>query len=119
MAAADYFRLIEERQTKIIELILPVQLDAREFDAINDQVQRLVDAQPQAAWVMDLGRVDYKGSAMLGLMVNVRQRVKSGGGQLVLCGLSPRLVDIFQACSLERLFKFARTREDAVRLTSR
>jgi anti-anti-sigma factor len=55
------------------------------------------------------------GSAMLGLMVNIRQRIKSGGGQLTLCNVSPRLLAIIRACSMERLFRIARSRADAIK----
>lgn len=54
------------------------------------------------------------GSAMLGLLVNVRQRVKAARGKLVLCGLSPQLASIFQACCMDRLFTTARDRARAL-----
>ena len=56
------------------------------------------------------------GSAMLGLMVNLRQQVKSAGGRLVLCSMPPTLMQIFRTCCMERLFIIARTRDEAMRL---
>jgi anti-anti-sigma regulatory factor len=47
-------------------------------------------------------------------MVNVRQRVKEARGRLVLCGLSPRLLQIFKTCCMERLFKIVRSRDEAI-----
>ena len=41
--------------------------------------------------MLDLTDVVYMGSSVLGLMVNVRQTIKSAGGKLVLCGMSERL----------------------------
>ena len=64
--------------------------------------------------MLDLTRLCYAGSSVLGLIVNIRQRVKQGGGRLVLCGLSDRLLQIFRTCSLERLFVIRRTEADAV-----
>jgi anti-anti-sigma regulatory factor len=51
-------------------------------------------------------------------MVNFRQFVKQTGGTLVLCGMSPRLAEIFRTCSLDRLFKTVPTRELAVKALS-
>ena len=53
---------------------------------------------------------------MLGLMVNFRQRVQSTKGKLALCSLSPKLLDIFQTCCLDRLFKIAKNRPEAIKL---
>src|SRR5437870_2152460 len=70
---------------QIIELALPLNIDAGQFDFLNDRVGQLVDERANARWVLDLGRVEYTGSAMLGLLVNLRQRIKQQGGSLVLC----------------------------------
>ena len=51
---------------------------------------------------------------MLGLMVNMRQHVVQGSGKLVLCCLSPRLMEVFRACSLERLFTITKSRAEAL-----
>jgi anti-anti-sigma factor len=105
---------------RLVELFLPNDLDSTEFDRLNDG---LVDVftpgegedQQGARWIIDLTHVAYLGSAGLGLLVNIRQRVKSANGQLALCQMNPRLHQIFRTCSLERLFTITRTREDAVR----
>lgn len=70
---------------------------------------------PGRALVLDLSRLAYVGSSVLGLLVSVRQTVKEAGGRLVLCGLSERLMQIFRTRSLERLFVIRRSREDAVK----
>jgi anti-anti-sigma regulatory factor len=48
------------------------------------------------------------------LLVNLRQRIKAGGGQLELSSLSPQLVEVFRTCCLERLFTIRRTRAEAL-----
>jgi anti-anti-sigma regulatory factor len=47
-------------------------------------------------------------------MVNIRQRIKSGGGAVVLCAMTPQLFAVFQACSLHRLFTIVPNRDQAV-----
>ena len=113
---ADLFHLVRAESANVIELMLPDALDTVEFDRLNDSVLHEVDGKTGERWILDLSAVTYAGSAVLGLMVNVRQRVKQGGGRLVLCGLSPRLVEIFKACCMERLFTISRTRADALRV---
>ena len=102
----------------VVELNLPDGLDSTVFDRLNEDLQGVFD---QAAsgnshrWVLDLSNVSYLGSAALGLMVNIRHRVRSQQGKLALCNLSPRLSQIFRTCCLEKLFTITRSRDEALR----
>jgi anti-anti-sigma factor len=89
-------------------------MDSLELDRLNEALLAAVAAAPSANWVLDLAGTAYMGSAVLGLLVNVRQRVKSAGGRLALCSLSPTLVGIFYTSSLHRLFAIHATRPDAL-----
>ena len=100
---------------QVIRLELPESLDSDEFDRLNDSLLTHVAKQPAGSWVVDLSVIEYAGSSLLGLMVNIRQRVKQSGGRLVLCGLSDGLLQIFRTCSLERLFVIQRTVTEAVK----
>jgi anti-anti-sigma factor len=116
MAVSEFFRFQPLDSVNVVEFSFPPVIDAVEFDRINESVLELIDGRTAQPWIVDLARVDYLGSAMLGLMVNVRQRIKTGGGSLALCNVSPRLLAIIRACSMERLFRIARTRGDAVKM---
>jgi anti-anti-sigma factor len=117
--ANDLFRLCDEGPVKVLELALPSTIDSSEFDRLNESVLEAIGREPGAGWVLDLVRVAYMGSAVLGLMVNVRQVVMKAQGKVVLCGMNDRLMRIFEACCMERLFKIVPTRAEAVRHASR
>ncbi len=102
--ATEFIRFQPGAVANIIELSLPESLEAVEFDQLNASLLKLLEGRTKQKWVMDLSAVEYMGSAMLGLLVNLRQQIKSGGGRLVLCSLTPRLKDIFHTCCMERLF---------------
>jgi anti-anti-sigma factor len=116
---ANLYRLQSLQSVQVIELDLPGSLDAMEFDRLNESVLNMLDGKEASNWVLDLSAVAYLGSAMLGLIVNIRQQVKTAGGRLVLCGMSPELLEIFRNCSMERLFTIARSRSDAVKVAGR
>ncbi len=111
---AELFQVSNVGGVRVVELDLPESLDSDEFNRLNDALFDAVSHNPGGALVLDLSRLQYVGSSVLGLMVNVRQRVKEAGGRLVLCGLSERLLQIFRTCSLERLFVIRRGRDEAV-----
>jgi anti-anti-sigma factor len=54
------------------------------------------------------------GSAMLGMLVNVRHQIKTSDGRLLLCGLSKPLMTIFKTCCMERLFTIVKDRQTAM-----
>src|SRR5450432_2834343 len=84
----ELFHLTEDRSTMIVKFTLPDALDAMEFDRLNDSLVKVLDGKASGNWLLDLTDVSYMGSAVLGLMVNIRQQVKSAKGRLVLCGMS-------------------------------
>ncbi len=111
---SHFFKVTDAVAIRVIELELPETLDIDEFDRLNENMLREFTAS-EGRWILDLTKVEYIGSAVLGMIVNIRQHVKSNKGKLVLCGMKPRLAEIFRACSMERLFTIAKTRQDAVK----
>ena len=111
----DFYRIESSDRAQVIELTLPQVIDSSEFDEINEAILGLISERKSDRWVIDRGHVSYMGSAMLGLMVNLRQQIKSAGGKLVLCAMPPSLMQIFRTCCMERLFVIAKTRDDAIR----
>jgi anti-anti-sigma factor len=116
---SELFTRSESGTVTIVSLELPDMLDSAEFDKLNDNLLELVSDEAHRRWVFDLSGSHYMGSAVLGLLVNLRQRVKAGQGRLVLCGLGPRLMEIFHATSLVRLFTIVRARDEALRVAAR
>jgi anti-anti-sigma factor len=113
---ASYFRIIQERSVRVLELTLPAGIDASEFDRLNQRALAEVEAAAEEGWVVDLAPCQYVGSAGLGFLINVRQRINAAGGTIVLCDLSPAIEAVMRTSSLGRLFQVAPTREAAVEL---
>ena len=111
----DTIQVTEEGSVTLVALMLPPSLDSEEFGQLNDSLLAVIADHPSGRYVLDLSNLSYLGSSALGLMVNVRQRIKDAGGRLILCGLSPRLLQIFQTCCMERLFTIKPTRLEALR----
>jgi anti-anti-sigma factor len=100
----------------VLELNIPRAVDMYEFDRVNEEIARVTADDTAGRWVLDMSGSQYIGSAILGVLVNVRQRIRGGGGHLAVCCLSNALVHAMRTCSLYNLFTIAETRADAVRL---
>ena len=101
---------------QVLELTVPRNVDMYEFDRVNEEIARVTADDPAGRWILDMSGSDYIGSAILGVLVNVRQRIRGGGGHLAVCCLSGALVHAMRTCSLYNLFTVAETRADAMRL---
>lgn len=98
---------------RVLELRLPFTMDILTFDDLNNLINQEIEATP-ADYVVDMTGTSYVGSAVLGLLLNVRSRIRRAGGRLVLCQLSPRILEIFRTGSLESLFTIVSTRQQAM-----
>jgi hypothetical protein len=90
-------------------------VDPAEFDKLNEAIGDATEsagAETLGAGPAP-GRIRRLGAARL--LVNLRQRIKSGGGRLVLCGLSDHVNKALQTCSLHSLFTITQSRADAVK----
>lgn len=117
--ANPLFRVIDDPTAQILCFSVPVTIDTMEIDDLITAVMASIEPKSSARWVVDLTEVAYMGSSMLGLMVNIRERIKKSSGKLALCCMSPALLKVFQACCLERLFTIAKTRDEAVKVVTR
>jgi anti-anti-sigma factor len=111
---AEFLKFQPGAQANVVELRLPESLDSMEFDNLNESMLKLLEGRTKQKWIVDLSAVAYMGSAMLGLLVNVRQQIKAGGGKLLLCGLSSAMMNIFKTCCMERLFTIVKDRRTAL-----
>lgn len=112
---ASLYNIAVHRGAHLLELQLPLHLDVMVFDQLNTDLIAYVEKHP-GHYLIDLARTDYMGSAVLGLLVNLRSKVRSRGGEMVLCCLSPRLQEIFRIGALERLFRIAPTQDAALQM---
>lgn len=111
---SDHFHIHVEGHARVLELRLPLQLDHLDIDQLREDILKGMEGEENALWIIDLARTEYMGSAMLGLLVNIRHRVRAGGGRIVVCSLNNRMADLFRASSIERLFPIARNRQEAM-----
>lgn len=110
------FSSSRDRDAVLIRLVVSRFVDSAQFDPFMDRLLTEITQPATPRVILDLSGVEYIASAMLGLLVNVRQRVRSLGGKLVLASVPRRLLDTILATSMDRLFTFAASVDDARRM---
>lgn len=64
--------------------------------------------------VIDFGEVRFLSSAVLGLLIRVSKRIYESEGQLRLCGISPKIFEIFKITRLDKVFEICPDQFEAI-----
>lgn len=102
-------------------LILTPFTNLGEFDCVGfeqevDRVLHLLETTGSRAVVIDFHRTDYCGSTALGFLIELRKRVRSQRGEMVLCCLSDHEREILAATKLDKMWSICPSRKDALQL---
>lgn len=77
--------------------------------AIFDSIRR----DPDAKILVDMGRLRYCGSALLGIILRVWKSVSPRSGVLAFCHVNPEVAEILKQTRLDTLWTIYPTREAA------
>ncbi len=92
-------------------LSLRGRVDALSSAEIQKVFDRLIQAGERMILV-DFAAVNYVSSAGLRLFLLVQKQLRSVGGELVLFGLGPQVLEVFKISGFEKLFRIASRREE-------
>jgi anti-anti-sigma factor len=85
-------------------------------EALRNTFEAEEGGDPHALHILDLTEVPYMDSAGLGLMVSHYVRCQGRGVRLVLAGVSPRVLQLFEMTTVDKFFPRAATVDEADRL---
>ena len=99
----------------VVEIVTPSLLDTAELDALGADLYRLVDEQDNRRLVLDFGQVQYISSQAIGILAQLQRKTAAlKGGLLVLCNLSPRLLELLRIVRFDRLIAIKATQVEAI-----
>jgi anti-anti-sigma factor len=108
---------IEQKQSALV-LIPITNLRELEFDAIEEgaeSVMQMLDDKHVKDVVLDFHNTDYYGSTALAFFVKLCKRVKSGGGTMAFCNVSPHEMEILRLTHLDTLWPIFPSLPEALR----
>lgn len=79
------------------------------------QINEFVKENRPRCIVFDFGVVKFFSSQVLGLLLEVRDKLKEYEGEVLISGINPQLYRIFKITNLDKLFRFFPDKEAAVR----
>ena len=82
-------------------------LDSLVIEELGSALYELVDAQACRKIVVEFRGVTFLASQMLGVLVTLDYKARAIKGKVVLCGLQPKLMEVFKITGLDRRLSFA------------
>jgi anti-anti-sigma factor len=89
-----------------------------EIAAASRQIKEFIEKKQPRAMVVDFEDVKFFSSAVLGLLLDVRAKLKTYDGEVVISEINPQLYRVFKITHLDRIFKFFPDKESAVKALS-
>ena len=78
-------------------------LEEDAVEAARAQLNGLVDHMGRHQLLLDLGQVERLTSLMVGRLVGLSKKVRAVGGRLALCGVKPKMREVFNMLGLPRV----------------
>jgi len=90
-------------------------LDQADIQALEESIIPLIEASDSINLIIDFSNVQFLTSAVLGLLIRVSKKVYESEGQLRLCAIDNKILEIFRITRLDRVFDIHEDRYEALR----
>jgi anti-sigma B factor antagonist len=89
-----------------------------EVATASKQIKEFIEEKRPKKIVVDFEGVKFFSSAVLGLLLNIRAKLKTYDGEVVISAINPQLYRVFKITHLDKIFKFFPDKENAIRAVS-
>lgn len=107
------FKVHRSSQGDIVVLQLEGFLDAHTAPVFEQAIQTELDAG-QVRLVVSGEKLTYISSAGLGVFMGFIEQIREQGGDLKICGLTPKVLQIFEILGFHAIYDMVDTVPDAV-----
>jgi len=105
----------EEGKVTLIELM--AELDRLSVLSIKNHIAELVKKR-RKKFIINFEKIDHINSTIVGALVGVRGQIRGRGGDLVLCGVKPKIRRTLDLIGASQILKIYDTEEDALEAVS-
>jgi len=89
--------------------------DANEIAASAELILDYIEKNNPKSVVIDFEKVKFFSSQVLGMLVNIHNRLARGNGRLIIASINPQLYRVFRITNLDKIFQFLPDSESAVK----
>lgn len=103
-------------EATLVEFTTPSLMDPMELEQMASALYKLADELDKKQIVLDFEKVEYLASQAIGILVALNKKMSAmKKGQLVLCGVGARLMELLRITRLDRVLSIKPTQKDAIK----
>lgn len=107
-------KTVTSQKLGTVVVLNPVgDIDMHESPKLRTALLGSVAQKPNTV-LIDLAQVGFIDSSGVATLVEGLKASKSGGVSLVLCGMSAKVLDVFELARLDKIFKISSSAQDAL-----
>lgn len=114
--------MIQILRHRDLAIIVPAsEVESMEWELIEQAAEIVLlplKKEPAAGIIVDLSQVSFFGSVFLSLLLRCHKLVRTQGGEMVLCGVSPRARELLEVTALDTMWAIYEDREEAINALS-
>lgn len=65
--------------------------------------------------ILDLSEVNYINSSGLRMLLSIKKQIKSLPGKLIVCSLTPEVLEIMKICGFDHVLEISENKEEAIK----
>ncbi len=92
--------------------------DVEGIATASKNIKDFVDENQPIRLIFDFSRVKFFSSLVLGVLLEIRSKLASYNGEVVISAINPQLHKVFEITNLDKIFTFFPDKEAAVRAES-
>ncbi len=92
--------------------------DVEGIAAASKQIKGFIDENQPNSLIFDFGGVKFFSSQVLGLLLDIRAKLETSKGEVVISAINPQLHRVFKITSLDKIFRFFPDKENAIKTMS-
>ncbi|MEJ5260473.1 MAG: STAS domain-containing protein [Anaerohalosphaeraceae bacterium] len=89
-------------------------LEESQIQALESSFLPLIEENQPIKLVVDFSQVRFLTSSVLGLLIRLSKKIYEAEGILRLCGIQPKIYEIFKITRLDKVFDIYPTRQEAL-----
>ncbi|MHC4618831.1 MAG: STAS domain-containing protein [Planctomycetota bacterium] len=89
-------------------------LEEEDIQALQGSIMSVIEQGGRINLILDFRNVEFLSSAVLGLLIRISKKVYEYDGQLRLCNIHPKIMEIFKITRLTKIFDIYEDLESAV-----
>ena len=103
----------EEARGDLLVVKMNGRLDALSTPSVEKKIFEYINEEHYKL-LLDFSGVDYLSSAGMRMLLSVTKKLKSYSGKLVLCSVTPNVMDVLKMSGFDHVLELTKTEEDAV-----